>query len=303
MRPARTRAAVAVLVALLPLLAACRTPPDAAPDEPAPGFPEGWRVVDLTRPLDAETPHLPHPQGFPFERIPLTGEAAGRLVGAWSATGIMGTHVEAPSVFGGAGTAITRIAPEHLALPAVVLDAAPDLDVTAAVASGAALESAEPLAPPAVAISAILAHEARHGRIPRGSIVLLRTGDGDVASGELALAGRAPAGGYRHRGWSEDAVRFLASERGVRAIGTDALTVDPGDRVDDSPAARAAATVGLYTVQSLAGLGTLPRRGAVVVIGVLPVRDAHAAQARVLAFLPPADRADAASAAPDEPAR
>lgn len=258
-------ALVPLLIAASALGSACSTLPETAPEPPAPTFPDDWTLVDLTRPLDRDTPVLPHPQGFPFERIPLEGESAGRVTGAWSATDLLGTHVETPAVFGSGDARVDRIPLGSIALPAVVIEAPPRIE----------LAPGRP-APAEIGLSAVYAHEARHGTIPRGALVLLRT----EALPASDLAGQA--------GWGADVVRFLARERRVRAIGTDAQTVDCGENVAESPAAREAARVGLLTVQGLTNLALLPRKGAVVVLGVMPVAGAPAAPARVLAFVPPA---------------
>ncbi len=258
------------------LITACQTVPSAPPDPPPPVFPGAWRVVDLTRPLDVDAPYLAHPQGFPFERIALTGTSAGRVTGAWSVTDLMGTHVETPAVFGSGDARVDRLPVSQLVLPTVVIDAPPRL----------VLPGGE-TAPAATGLSAIYAHEARYGPIPRGALVILRTGEGDVSSRDLRAAGRTPRGTSDSAGWSLDAVRFLVRERNARAIGSDTLTLDPGADAEESPAAREVAHVGALAVQGLANLGVLPHRGAVTVLGVVPVAGAPAAPARVLAFLPP----------------
>lgn len=269
-------ALVSSLLAATALLAACRTVPETPPEPPTPPFPQAWAVVDLTRPLDVDVPVLPHPHGFAFERLPLDGDSAGRVTGAWSATDLMGTHVEMPSVFGVGDERVDRLPAARLVLPLVVIDAPPRV----------AAEGELP-PPAATGLSAIYAHEARHGTIAPGALVVLRTGAGERSSRELGQASSVPDGVWDHAGWSLEAVRFLARQRGARAVGTDALTIDPGEAMDGSPAAREAARIGIPTVQGLTNLTLLPRRGAVAVVGVVPVAGAPAAPARVLAFVPP----------------
>jgi len=262
---------VPLLIAASALGTACGSLQETVPEPAAPVFPDDWTVVDLTRPLGRDTPVLPHPHGFPFERIPLEGESAGRVTGAWSATDLLGTHVETPAVFGSGDARTDRIPLGHLALTTVVIEAPPRIEL-----------GPGKLAPAEVGLSAIYAHEARHGTIPRGALVLLRT----EALPSPDLAGQA--------GWGADVVRFLARERRVRAIGSDAQTIDCGENVAESPAAREAARVGLLTVQGLTNLALLPPKGAVVVLGVVPVTGAPAAPARVLALVPPATHSAAA---------
>jgi len=190
----------------------------------------------------------------------------------------MGTHLETPTVFGGAGGNIEAVAAAQLVLATRVIDAPPVL--RARDDDGTAMSAT-------VGIPRLLAHEAQFGTIPTGSAVLLRTGEGERSSIELARSGTQASADVTHAGWSAEAIRFLANERGVRLVGTDALIVDAADAAKEAPAARAAAESGLLTLQTLANLGALPRHGAVLVIGVLPVTGARAAPARVLALVPP----------------
>jgi len=272
---------------------ACQsTSPDAPP--PPPVFPDDYAVLDLTRPLDPDAPFLPHAEGFRFERVALGGDSAGRLVGAWSVLDTMGTHLETPAVFGEGDGRVESVPAARLVLPVRTIDAPP-----------MPVARDDDAAPPAatVGIPRLLAHEALHGRIPGGSAVVLRTGVGATSSRELGMAGRVPEAGARHAGWSVEAIRFLAFERGVYLVGTDALVVDSSDAGDDAPAARAAAEAGLLTLQALADLSGLPRRGAVLVVGALRVSGARAAPARVLALVPPERRDTASAASPHRPAQ
>ena len=222
---------------------------------PAAPFPDAWSVVDLTRPLDGDAPFAAHPDGFPFERIPLTvPEGTDWNAGAYSALEQMGTHVAAPRARHGAGATVDLIPARDLLLPLAVVD----------------VPSGTGAAP--VTETTLAAHEAVHGPIPAGALVLLRTGgDGDGL----------------HSGWSEGAIRFLAN-RGVRAVGTDARSIDPGPAAAAAPAQKAGSARGLWFVVNLRNLGRLPSRGAQGVVGALPIVGGTGAQARVLALVPPA---------------
>jgi kynurenine formamidase len=182
----------------------------------------------------------------------------------------MGTHLAAPLARMPVGDSAEKIPAAQLVLPLVVLDL-PDT----AQAGGV------------VGAADVLAEERRRGPIPAGSIVVLRTGRGKLAANDPAFAGRRLDGSFSFPGWGEDAVRMLAVERRVRAVGTDALAIDSGANVQLAPAQSAGSATGLWFVAGLGDLSRLPPRGATLVVGALPIVGAAGAPARVLALVPP----------------
>ncbi len=281
----RTRVLALGLAAVLSA-AACRTTPDEPVEAPRPPFPDGWRVVDLTRPLDADAPFLAQPDGFPFELLPLSDSVAGRRVNAFSMLETMGTHLEAPSALREGGGDVRALSGSQLLGDLIVIDAPP-------VTAGGALTIGE---------TAVRAHEAIHGTVPRGSVVILRTGRGAASARSLVTPTDAAKGTFDFQGWSPDAIRFLVRERGVRIVGTDAPALDAGPDVPKAPAARAAADEGAWALVSVVDLVGLPERGAYVAVGVLPLSGAGGAPARVLAFVPPPRPRPATSGAASGPA-
>ena len=259
--------------ALLLLLGACRVPNVlpilSAPPEPP--FPEGWTVLDLTRPLDKDAPFVPHAEAFPFERVDfLKVRDTGWRTGGYSGTEHMGTHVASSLARLPVGDPVQTIPGAQLLLPVVVIDC-PD-----AAKAGGAVTAAD-----------VQADERAHGAVPAGSIVLLRTGRGALASSDPLLLGRRSDGSVSFPGWNDDAVRDLALERRVRAVGTDTMAVDPGSRAREAPAQSAGSAAGLWFVAGLADLSRLPQRGALLVVGAIPLVGAAGAPARVLALVPP----------------
>jgi kynurenine formamidase len=262
----------ATLLAAFALVCGCGMTgslPIVSPSPPV--FPDEWRVVDLTRPLDRRAPFLPHPEAFPFERMEFKGpRAGGWRTGAYSALEHMGTHVSAPLARLPAGASVDALPPESLVAPLVVLDLPPSA------AEGGVVTAED-----------VLADERERGPIPPGAVVLLRTGRGAMAPDDEALLGPRPDGTYAFPGWGDDAVRLLAFERRVNAIGTDAIAVDSGANAARAPAETAGSAAGVYFLAGLGDLSRVPRRGAVVVVGVQPVAGAAGAGARVLALVPP----------------
>ncbi|MCG3134676.1 MAG: Kynurenine formamidase [Planctomycetes bacterium] len=245
--------------AVLAGLAACRGPIEIVREVPIvgevvadPPFPEGWRVVDLTRPLDASAPRAQHSRQFPFERMDLPADRPGGVhTGAVTLMEHMGTHVSAPKsrVPGGDAMEMWR-ATDHL-LPLAVVDAPAGTDIASA--------------------DAILAHEREHGAIPRGSAVVLRTRPGSP----------------RAAGWSGEAARMLVRERGAKLVGADGPQIDPAAAAADGPAQTAVAEAGAWQLAGLGSLSNLPSRGAWLVTAPLPVTGGTGAPARAIALVPP----------------
>jgi kynurenine formamidase len=222
---------------------------DVLPDPP---FPEGWRAIDLTLPLDAAAPRASHPRQFPFERIELPPDApGGARSGAFTAMEHMGTHLAAPRTRFDGGATVDTFGGTDLLLPVVVLDLPPNL---------------APDAP--LPVEEIAADERDRGLFPRGAAILLRT--------------RRPAA--PHSGFSVAGARLLG-ERRARIVGTDAPAID-ASASKDGPAQQAAADAGVFLLANLRNLDELPPRGAWLVVGVLPVVGASGAPARVVALVP-----------------
>jgi kynurenine formamidase len=234
---------------------------------PPPPFPQGWRTVDLTRPLDDTAPHVRHPRQFPFERIEFPpAERTAPRTGAITTMEHMGTHVAAPRTREPLGATVERLPAADLMVPLAVVDPP----------AGAATQFG-------MTVDALRDWERENGAIPPGAAVVLRTG--------------SAGGDGSHAGWTGPAIRWLAAEREARFVGTDAPTLDPSGATR-APAQAVAAGVGAWGLVSLTALESVPRRGAFAVVGVLPVVGAAGAPARVVALVPP----DALADAPPRPA-
>jgi kynurenine formamidase len=80
----------------------------------------------------------------------------------------------------------------------------------------------------------------------------------------------------------------LIEQRKVRALGTDAPAIDASGELATAPAQTLAAKSGVFCVAGLGDLRALPRDGAYLVLGVLPVVGGTGAPCRALALVPPA---------------
>jgi kynurenine formamidase len=223
----------------------------------------GDRLVDLTQPLGPATALWP---GSAFAAsVVVDHERHGCYARDLRLPEHAGTHVDAPLHFAAGGTAVDAIPLAALVRPAVRLDVAGLVGEDA----GYALSSAE-----------VEAIEAREGRIPSGSAVLVRTGWDRFLTDPVRYAGDPLA----FPGLAGDAAQLLV-DRGVAGVGIDTLGVDPGASTAFD-AHRVTQAAGVWHAEGLVGLERVPARGAWVVVAVVPVVGGSGAPARVFAILP-----------------
>lgn len=181
-----------------------------------------------------------------------------------------GTHVDAPAHFGEDSATVDAIDPQDLVLPAVVLDVreriGADADAT-------------------ITPDDVLAHERRHGPLPGRCAVLALTGWGARAHDPVAYL-NADAGGTLHSpGFSAEVMAWMAEERpGVRGVGLDTASLDPGNSTDFA-AHVAWLPTGRYGIENVANLDRVPLTGATLVVGVPRYRGGSGGPARVLALV------------------
>jgi len=229
------------------------------------------RAVDLTYSLSSKIPYWPGEQYKPFEfKTIATYEQNGVFSGLFTMPEHMGTHLDAPNHFVAGRIPVDQIATEQLIAPAVVIDVReqvakdPDYRVTR---------------------DDIRQWERKHGRIPRRSLVFAYTGwEARWDKGEAYL-NRDEKGIMHFPGFSAEAAEFLVKQRDVRGLGIDTLSVDVGPS-KDYPVHHIILGAGKYALENLARLGQLPPRGAIVIVGVIPIAGGSGGPARVLALLP-----------------
>ena len=89
----------------------------------------------------------------------------------------------------------------------------------------------------------------------------------------------------RFPSFGEDAVRWLVAERGVRAIGVDTASIDPGSS-KDFPVHRVAGAANVVGLENLTNLDRVPARGAWIVALPMKIAGGSGAPVRVVAFVP-----------------
>lgn len=241
------------------------------------------RVIDLTQPLNAETPLLPLPAQWnntPAFRMWELSRYDERGP-AWYWNGFetgehTGTHFDAP-VHWVSGkdlpdNSVDRIPAQKFIGPACVIDVSADVEI----------DSDFLLTPERVA-----QWEAQHGRIPAGAWVLLRTGWSKRADPAEYI--NAKEDGPHTPGWSKECSQFLAAERDILGVGVETVGTDAGRAATfDPPFANHYLMHGhgKFGLASLCNLDQLPPAGSIVIAAPLKIVNGSGSPVRVIAIAP-----------------
>jgi kynurenine formamidase len=257
------------LLALPALLLGCRTP--------APAWPAG-EVVDLTHPFDEQTIYWPTDrQGFVLESLSagVTPQGYYYTANRFCAAEHGGTHIDAPVHFGEGRPTLDEIPVEKLLGPGALVDVSPvaarDPDYQ-------------------VSASDFEAWEARHGPLPEGSIVLLRTGYGRYWGDRARYLGTQRTGpeavpDLHFPGLDPDAARWLAERRSIAAIGLDTPSIDRGQStLFESHRILFEREIPVF--ENLAQLEALPETDFFVVALPMKIRGGSGGPLRAIAILP-----------------
>ena len=240
------------------------------------------KVVDLTQPLGPETPVI----GLPpiFASSPgVTMEVISRYdergpAWYWNTLHLgehTGTHFDAPIhwITGKdlPDNACDTIPARRFIGPACVIDVTADVE-----------QNPDFL----LTRERLLAWEQEHGRIPRGSWVLLRTGWSRRTDPREFL--NVGADGPHSPGFHKDATVFLAQERDVLGVGVETVGTDAGQAGGFDPPFPNHTLMhgaGKFGLASLRNLDQLPPTGAVVIAAPLKIVNGSGSPLRVLALV------------------
>jgi kynurenine formamidase len=236
---------------------------------------ERSRVIDLTHPYDERTLYWPTEKTtFKLEQRAFGKTPAGFFYAAFAfcVPEHGGTHLDAPLHFAEGRQSADQIPLERLIGPAAVID------VTAQAARDRNYR---------VTRADVEADERAHGRIARGTIVLLRTGWSRHWPDRRAYLGDDTPGDaskLQFPGYGEDAARLLVEEREAGVLGIDTASIDFGPSADFM-VHRVAAARNVPGLENLTGLDRLPARGATVVALPMKIAGGSGGPVRVVAFV------------------
>lgn len=233
-------------------------------------------IVDLSHAFDEKTIYWPtDTSGFRLEQLQHGITPGGYFYSAnrFSTAEHGGTHLDAPIHFGKGKRSCEQIPLRQLVAPAVVID----------VSARAAQDADHRLT-----VEEIEAWEKRHGRIPQGAIVVLRTGWGARWPDRRAYLGDDTPGktdDLHFPSYGAEAAQLLVERRHVGAIGVDTASIDHGPS-HDFPVHRIAAAAEVPGLENLAAVDRLPPTGAWIVALPMKIAGGSGAPLRAIALLP-----------------
>jgi len=239
------------------------------------------RVVDLTQTLAPEFPTIVLPPEFgqcaPFRLEEISRYDERGPAWYWNNFTMgehTGTHFDAPIHWLSGkdlpDNAVDTIPVKNFIAPAAVIDC-----------SRAAAGKPDFL----MTLATVEAWEREHGRIERGSWLLLRTDWSKKPY--LDYAGLREDGAHTP-GPSPEVVKWLVEERDVHGFGTETIGTDAGQAQHFNPPFPAHFYMhgrGRYGLQCLTNLDQLPPKGAVIIAAPLKIKQGSGSPLRVLALM------------------
>ena len=221
----------------------------------------GSRLVDLTHTFREDFALYPNSPTASRETARTIADDGfyGQVWKFWEHTA---THMDVPGHFVAGGRTSEEITLQELIRPLVVID------ISERAAGAPATE---------VTVDDLRRYERRHGRIPKGALVAMDSGWGAKAADADAFIND-----MQFPGFSGDATAWLLAERRIGGIGVDTLSLDngPSSSFASHLAVLKADRVG---IENLANLDKVPRRGATIVMGLIPWKEGSGGPARVFA--------------------
>lgn len=254
-----------VYLVLLAGVACSRVPPAPTLQEIAEGR---VQIVDLSYPINEKNPYWPGPEYHPFEyEVISTLEEDGVFSGAYSTPEHLGTHIDAPNHFELGQAPVDRIQLKSLIAPIVVVDIR---------------KQAQRHADYQLTQQDLEAWEEEHGSIPEAAVVFALTGWGQYSKDFERYKNQDALGRLHFPGFSDEAARFLAEDKQVKALGIDTLSVDYG-LSSDFQVHHIVNSTGGYLIENAASLDRVPAYGAWLLAAPVKIENGSGGQARLWA--------------------
>jgi kynurenine formamidase len=235
-------------------------------------------LVDLTHSFE---PGIPRWSGFPDEQretLYWYDEGVGSMgkgffAQRFSLVGQWGTHVDPPAHFVRGLRTVDEIDLKEMILPLVVIDvhqqAAKDPDYV-------------------IRMDDVRQWEARHGLLPQGAFVAMRTDWSARWPDIQAMRNQDDQGTAHYPGWSLQVLKYLYEQRKITASGHETTDTDPGVATSAGDYSLEEFVLGKnrYQVELLTNLDRVPESGAVVIVAFPKPKGGSGFPARVFAIVP-----------------
>jgi kynurenine formamidase len=230
------------------------------------------QFVDLTHTFSSGIPRWP---GFPAEerKTIYTYEKDGFFAELFTHVGQYGTHCDPPGHFHKGLRMIDEIPVKEMILPLVVIDcshlvaANPDYQLV---------------------LGDVKAWEQKHGRIPAGSFVAMRSDWHKRFTDFEAFYNKDDKGQAHYPGWTIEALKFLFDERGVTAIGHEPIDADAAVAQNEGffSCESYVLETNRFQVELIANLDKVPEAGALLVCSWPKPKAGSGFPARLFAIVP-----------------
>jgi kynurenine formamidase len=234
------------------------------------------RIVDLTYPFDAESVYWPTAETFKLEKDFEGMTEKGFYYSAYrfAAAEHGGTHLDAPVHFAKGRNSIDQIPLDQLTGAGLVVDV-----------SKQCAANADYL----VSVADFQNWEKQNGRIPFGSIVLLRTGFGKYYPDRKKYLGTDERGAaavakLHFPGLDPEAARWLTQNRSIKAIGLDTASIDRGQSTLFE-SHRTLFEKNIPAFENVANLDQLPVKGFTVIALPMKIKGGSGGPLRIIAML------------------
>jgi kynurenine formamidase len=230
------------------------------------------RFIDLTHSFG---PGIPHFSQAPDESVKTLYTVAkdGFYMQEFCHIGQWGTHVDPPAHFHEGLHSVDQIDPTEMVMPLVVIDVH---------------DKVEKNADYVLSLDDVNAWERRHGKIPKGAFVAMRTDWAKRWPDSDKMANRDAAGVGHYPGWSLPVLKLLYEERGITASGHETTDTDPGVRASQGDYSLESYILGKnhYQIEMLSNLDQTPEAGAIVIVSFPKPEHGSGFPARVIAIVP-----------------
>lgn len=233
-------------------------------------------IVDLSYSFDADTVYWPTAETFKLETDFEGTTERGYFYSAYrfSAAEHGGTHLDAPVHFAKGKNPVDKIPVDQLIGPGIVVD----------VASRCANDPDY-----LVSVADLEAWEKANGKIPAGSIVLLKTGYGKFYPDRKKYLGTDERGAeavakLHFPGLDPQAAAWIAKNRSIKAIGLDTASIDRGQSTLFE-SHRTLFENNIPALENVANVDQLPVKGFSIVALPMKIKNGSGGPVRIIALL------------------
>lgn len=233
-------------------------------------------IIDLTYAFDGTTIYWPTEKGFEFIKGFEGVTPAGFFYSSnsFAAPEHGGTHIDAPIHFAQGKHTVDAIPVQQLVGPGVTID------VTKRCADNRDYQ---------IQIEDFVEWERRHGELPKGCIVLLRTGWGKYWPHRVQYMGTDERGQQavaklHFPGLHPETAQWLVNSRAIKAIGLDTPSIDYGQSTRfESHVTLFAANIPAF--ENVANLDLLPDKGFTVIALPMKIKGGSGGPLRAIAVI------------------